>query len=123
MDFKTLFRSGAACSCELAAASRIRYETSFESFEQNAQTVLAEILDKKTERKESISADYLVGCDGGRSSIRRALDIKYHRGVLTRDERRGIVSLTDSATHQPWCGSAISDHQRADQRRHRRRRR
>ena len=62
---------------------RIRYETSFESFDQPGQSVKAEILDKKTGRKEIIEADYLVGCDGGRSNIRRALDIKY-QGVFSQ---------------------------------------
>ena len=61
----------------------IRYQTSLESFEQNAERVLAEVLDKKTGRKEAINADYLVGCDGGRSNIRRALDIKY-QGIFSQ---------------------------------------
>jgi 2-polyprenyl-6-methoxyphenol hydroxylase-like FAD-dependent oxidoreductase len=65
------------------AQVEVRYQTSFESFEQNAQTVLAEVLDHKTGRKQAISADYLVGCDGGRSNIRRALDIKY-QGVFSQ---------------------------------------
>ena len=65
------------------AQVEVRYQTSFESFEQNAQTVLAEVLDKKTGRNETISADYLVGCDGGRSNIRRALAIKF-QGVFSQ---------------------------------------
>ena len=62
---------------------QIRHETSFESFDQSGQSVQAEILDKKTGRKEIIEANYLVGCDGGRSNIRRALDIKY-QGVFSQ---------------------------------------
>ena len=61
----------------------IRYETSFESFRQDGGQVFAEIVDKKTGRHETIEADYLVGCDGGRSNIRRALDIQF-QGVFSQ---------------------------------------
>jgi 2-polyprenyl-6-methoxyphenol hydroxylase-like FAD-dependent oxidoreductase len=61
----------------------VRYETSFESFQQDAKKVFAEVLDKKTGRREAIEADYLVGCDGGRSNIRRALAIQY-QGVFSQ---------------------------------------
>ena len=62
---------------------QVRYETSFESFQQSDGAIIAEVLDKKTGRKETIEADYLVGCDGGRSNIRRALGIKYD-GVFSQ---------------------------------------
>ena len=63
--------------------AEVRYENSFESFQQTGDAVVAEVLDKKTGRKETIEADYLVGCDGGRSNIRRALEIKY-QGVFSQ---------------------------------------
>jgi 2-polyprenyl-6-methoxyphenol hydroxylase-like FAD-dependent oxidoreductase len=81
----------------------VRYQTSFESFEQSARTVLAEILDKKTGRKETISADYLVGCDGGRSSIRRALEIKYE-GVFSQGMNVAVLfrsPLLQHTSHGP----------------------
>jgi 2-polyprenyl-6-methoxyphenol hydroxylase-like FAD-dependent oxidoreductase len=61
----------------------VRYETSFDSFQQTDRAVSAEVLDKKSGREEIIEADYLVGCDGGRSNIRRALGIKYD-GVFSQ---------------------------------------
>jgi 2-polyprenyl-6-methoxyphenol hydroxylase-like FAD-dependent oxidoreductase len=61
----------------------IRYETSFESFRQEGGQVFAEIVDKKTGRREIIEADFLVGCDGGRSNIRRALGIQFE-GVFSQ---------------------------------------
>jgi 2-polyprenyl-6-methoxyphenol hydroxylase-like FAD-dependent oxidoreductase len=76
----------------------IRYQTSFESFEQNAQTVLAEILDKKSGRRATISADYLVGCDGGRSNIRRALDIKYE-GVFSQGMNVAVLFRSPLLQH------------------------
>jgi 2-polyprenyl-6-methoxyphenol hydroxylase-like FAD-dependent oxidoreductase len=61
----------------------VRYHTSFESFQQDDQKVTAEIVDQKTGRRETIEADYLVGCDGGRSNIRRQLAIQY-QGVFSQ---------------------------------------
>ena len=82
---------------------QIRYETSFESFDQSGQSVKAEVLDKKTGRKEIIAADYLVGCDGGRSNIRRALDIKY-QGVFSQGMNVAVLfrsPLLDHTKHGP----------------------
>src|SRR5512145_2918673 len=61
----------------------VRYDTSFESFQQDDQKVFAEIVDRETGRRERIEADYLVGCDGGRSNIRRALGIQF-QGVFSQ---------------------------------------
>ena len=80
------------------AQIEIRYRTSLESFEQNTQTVSAKILDKRTERKETISADYLVGCDGGRSSTRRALDIKY-AGVFSQGMNVAVLFRSPILQH------------------------
>ncbi|MGH7796170.1 MAG: FAD-dependent monooxygenase [Candidatus Binatia bacterium] len=62
---------------------KIRYDTAFESFEQDGQKVAATIVDTNNGRAEMIQADYLVGCDGGRSNIRRALEIQYE-GVFSQ---------------------------------------
>jgi 2-polyprenyl-6-methoxyphenol hydroxylase-like FAD-dependent oxidoreductase len=82
---------------------QIRYETSFESFEQSGQSVKAEILDKRTGRKDIIEADYLVGCDGGRSNIRRTLDIKY-QGVFSQGMNVAVLfrsPLLEYTRHGP----------------------
>jgi 2-polyprenyl-6-methoxyphenol hydroxylase-like FAD-dependent oxidoreductase len=68
----------------------VRYETSFESFYQDDQRVAADIIDTKTGRHETIEADYLVGCDGGRSVIRRALGIQY-QGVFSQGMNVAIL--------------------------------
>jgi len=80
-----------------------RYQTSCESFEQSGQAVKAEILDKTTGRKEIIEADYLVGCDGGRSQIRRALEIKY-QGVFSQGLNVAVLfrsPLLEHTRHGP----------------------
>ena len=66
----------------------VRYLTAFESFEQDAHKVTAKINDRKTGRDKTVEADYLVGCDGGRSNIRRALGIQY-QGVFS--DRKSVV--------------------------------
>ena len=82
---------------------QIRYETSLESFEQSDHSVTAEILDKKTGQTEIIEADYLVGCDGGRSNIRRALEIKY-QGVFSQGMNVAVLfrsPLLEHTKHGP----------------------
>ena len=64
-------------------AVTVRYRTSLESFVQQADKVTAVIRDEATGRRENIEADYLVGCDGGRSNVRRALGIQYE-GVFSQ---------------------------------------
>ncbi len=53
----------------------IRYNTQLESFEQDETGVRATVLDRENEKTYVISALYMVGCDGGSSKVRDALDI------------------------------------------------
>ena len=81
----------------------VRYETSFESFRRSDCAVIAEILDKKTGRTETVEADYLVGCDGGRSNIRRTLGIQYE-GVFSQGMNVAVLfraPLLQSITYGP----------------------
>ncbi len=82
---------------------QLRYDTSFESFDQSGHSVTADILDKTTGQMEIVQADYLVGCDGGRSKIRRALDIKY-QGVFSQGMNVAVLfrsPLLDHTQHGP----------------------
>ena len=81
----------------------IRYSTSFESFEQNANKVTAKIVDTATGREEIVAAEYLVGCDGGRSNIRRALGIQY-QGVFSQGMNVAVLfrsRLLEHTKHGP----------------------
>jgi 2-polyprenyl-6-methoxyphenol hydroxylase-like FAD-dependent oxidoreductase len=81
----------------------VRYETSFESFQQTNRAVIAEVVDKKSGRSETVEADYLVGCDGGRSNIRRALGIQYE-GVFSQGMNVAVLfrsPLLQSITYGP----------------------
>jgi len=61
----------------------IRYLTALESFQQDNEKVSAKIIDVGSGQDQTIEASYLVGCDGGRSNIRRALGIQY-QGVFSQ---------------------------------------
>jgi 2-polyprenyl-6-methoxyphenol hydroxylase-like FAD-dependent oxidoreductase len=53
----------------------LRYRTRLEAFEESDSGVSAKIIDLASGRRERIQADYLVGCDGANSIVRRALGI------------------------------------------------
>ena len=80
----------------------LRYNTAFEGFEQDGQKVTATIAGNAG-RAESIEADYLVGCDGGRSNIRRSLEIKYE-GVFSQGMNVAVLfrsPLLEQIDHGP----------------------
>lgn len=81
----------------------IRYETTFESFEQSARSLAARVRGNKTGTLETIEAEYLAGCDGGRSVIRRALGIPYE-GVFSQGMNVAVLfrsPLLERTPHGP----------------------
>lgn len=82
---------------------QLRYETVFESFQQEDKRVFCKIVDVKGGQEEWIEADYLVGCDGGRSKIRRALGIQYE-GVFSQGMNVAVLfrsPLLEHSRHGP----------------------
>jgi 2-polyprenyl-6-methoxyphenol hydroxylase-like FAD-dependent oxidoreductase len=53
----------------------LRYRTRLEKFEATDGGTIAELQNVESGQRETISADYLVGCDGGGSGTREALGI------------------------------------------------
>ena len=53
----------------------VRYRTELQRFEERSDGVTAVLTDVASGREEKIACDYLVGCDGGASGIREALEI------------------------------------------------
>ena len=78
----------------------LRYHTAFESFQQDDQKVSCNIIDAKTGREECVEAGYLVGCDGGRSDIRRALGIQYE-GVFAQGMNVAVLFRSPLLEHTP----------------------
>ncbi|OGA50628.1 MAG: hypothetical protein A3G25_09030 [Betaproteobacteria bacterium RIFCSPLOWO2_12_FULL_63_13] len=54
----------------------LRYHTRFESFRERTDAVTAAVTDMESERRYKIGAQYLVGCDGAASAVRRQLGIE-----------------------------------------------
>jgi len=78
----------------------LRYNMAFESFQQDDQKVSCNIIDTKTGREECVEAGYLVGCDGGRSDIRRTLGIQYE-GVFAQGMNVAVLFRSPLLDHTP----------------------
>ncbi|MFG2583549.1 FAD-dependent oxidoreductase [Streptomyces malaysiensis] len=78
----------------LDAAQRLggelRFSTELISFEQDPDGVTATLLDRRSERRSTVRADYLIAADGPRSPVREALGI----GQSGRGELFHNVSVT-----------------------------
>jgi 2-polyprenyl-6-methoxyphenol hydroxylase-like FAD-dependent oxidoreductase len=53
----------------------LRYRCRFESYEETETGIVATVTDAATGTRETIAAQYLVGCDGAGSAVRRAAGI------------------------------------------------
>lgn len=62
----------------------LRYRSALKSFEDHGDHVLATVLDEAAGTERQIRARYLVGCDGGASTVRKDMGIRMDGdGVLT----------------------------------------
>jgi 2-polyprenyl-6-methoxyphenol hydroxylase-like FAD-dependent oxidoreductase len=81
------------------ATVEVRYQSALESFRQDDEKVVADIIDVPSGHRSSVEASYLVGCDGGRSAVRRQLAIQFE-GVFAEGMnvavlfRSPLLSLT-----------------------------
>jgi 2-polyprenyl-6-methoxyphenol hydroxylase-like FAD-dependent oxidoreductase len=65
-------------------AVTMRHHTRLQSFEEDANGVHADLTSLETGRAETITANYLVGCDGFDGHVRKALKIEYEgSGILS----------------------------------------
>src|SRR5690606_3077327 len=64
-------------------ALEMRHGWSVEGFDEAGDHVEVHLADLDTGRRESVRARYLVGCDGGASTVRRQLGVRYNgRGKM-----------------------------------------
>lgn len=69
----------------------VRFSTSFENLEQDADGVTATI--KHDGELETLRADYLIAADGGKSSVRKSLGIAFEG--ITWPERFIVITVLD----------------------------
>jgi 2-polyprenyl-6-methoxyphenol hydroxylase-like FAD-dependent oxidoreductase len=73
----------------------IRFGHRLEKFREVDDGVIATVRDLASDQTYDISADYLVGADGGRSMVRRQLDIRYEgEGGVVRQMMGGAMLAT-----------------------------
>jgi 3-(3-hydroxy-phenyl)propionate hydroxylase len=81
------------------ADSDIRFQTRVTAVRQDASTVT--VTTDGTNGTEEFQADYLIGADGGRSTVRKALDIEFEG--YTWPERFLIFTVTDDFQQMFAC--------------------
>lgn len=61
----------------------VQFQRRFTGFTEDADGITAEITDLNGENRQSVRAQYLIGCDGASSSIRKSLGIKMEGDLLS----------------------------------------
>lgn len=92
------FRTEALLRARLdALGGRVEYGVAFQRLSQDSSGVRVTL-----STGEIITADYLVGCDGGRSSVRRALGLEL-RGEAVSSETRMVADMKiDGQPRDDW---------------------
>lgn len=65
------------------AKKQVRWQTTMESFSDNGDSVVATIVDSNG-NAQSVSAQYLIACDGAKSHVRSALGLTFSGSTLER---------------------------------------
>jgi 3-(3-hydroxy-phenyl)propionate hydroxylase len=86
----------------LAAGGTVTFSTAFTGFTQDGDTVTAEA--DGPNGKERFVGRYLVGCDGGRSAVRKAMGVAFEG--FTWPERFLVVSMTEDLSRHGYTGNA-----------------
>ena len=68
---------------------QVRFGCRVESFHQTDNGVIVDLVGMASQQHEQITANYLVGCDGGKSGIRRQLGIEL-QGRFAQDQQLAI---------------------------------
>ena len=82
----------------IAIGADVRRGHEFRDLRQDPSSVAATVADPVSGREYRISAHYLVGCDGGRSTVRRLAGIDFPGTAATRFSLLGDVELDGQGT-------------------------
>lgn len=95
---------------------RIRFQTRFDTLEQDDTGVTAQLTDLLTGRRERIRAAYLVGADGGQSAVADAIDLPFtgKAGVGNAMNVRFTADLSRYVEHRPGSLFAVLQPDRID---------
>ena len=63
-------------AAEQSQGVEVRFSWALESFEQQEDCVIAILANTQNGEKQTVKSRYMIGCDGGGSTVRRQLDIK-----------------------------------------------
>src|SRR4051812_28361642 len=77
----------------------VQWHTTLDSFSQQSEGVSAEVT-KPNGEAQTISARYLVGCDGAKSRVRRALGLSFEGSTFERTFYVADVNIDWSFDHQ-----------------------
>jgi 2-polyprenyl-6-methoxyphenol hydroxylase-like FAD-dependent oxidoreductase len=84
----------------------VRFNCELISFEQNEKFVVAQLRDKSTDELNTITADYLVGADGGRSAVRQGIGA-HMEGVQGLSRNYNVVFRAPGLAQAHSHGKAI----------------
>ncbi len=109
-----------ACA-EAQSGIRILNRVRVDHFDQGANGVVARVRDLETNQDITIAADYLIGCDGGRSTVRRLIGARLAGTEIVQRVQSTYIHapmLKDLIAHKPaWmtmslnprrCGTTVS---------------
>lgn len=86
----------------IAAGGAVRFSTAFTGMTQDGDGVIAEAIGP--EGAERFPGRYLVGADGGRSVVRKAMAVEFEG--FTWPERFLVVSMTEDLAKHGYTGNA-----------------
>jgi 2-polyprenyl-6-methoxyphenol hydroxylase-like FAD-dependent oxidoreductase len=82
----------------VALGADIRRGQELRTLRQDPSSVTATVADTAADREYQVTARYLVGCDGGRSTVRRQAGIDFPGTAATRFSLLGDVELAEPET-------------------------
>ncbi len=82
--------------------SNIRYNTRFDSFEQDDDGVTSYLTDLQSNEKIVVRSQYLVGCDGVRSVVREGLNIPFDVIADLDFSLSAMIKIDDIDSYHPF---------------------